>query len=222
MARTFHDLNDVEKQAFRIYERRLRGDMSTPEEKDEAKRQMEAILWSGPSALVHELKHQIEELSLRVAALEAGLDTPNPCLDFPEPETCPISDGPGGGRAMAKAPSQRTGGAGQSAEPKKENRGRPKRRFAAEKSPAGWQIIDREQPTGHYLPDGPFKTRKECEARAKELEANPAQLDNNVTEVTIDCSDNVVTDEGIDYHIDLGGEPGVKVGPVPEVDIPFG
>lgn len=188
MSRTFHDLNTEEKSAFRIWEARYRGDMSTPEEKDEAKRQMETLLWAGPSAIVHELKAEVKALSLRVAALEAGQTIPTD-----EPVLKPFP------------PPRGTLGAAQTEEPKKaDGRGRPPRRFASERSVSGWQIIDRHTFT---LADGPFKTKKDCEARAKELEELV-----KADEWPTFCLNERIQDDGFADQVDEGydiddGEP---------------
>lgn len=67
--RKLSDMTEEEKSAYRIWQSRLNNDLATPQEKQEARQQMDALEWGGVTGPVMEKIGALEE---RVAACEAS------------------------------------------------------------------------------------------------------------------------------------------------------
>ena len=96
------------------------------------------------------------------------VDEVTPTVDAPQVTNSEEANAP------SDPPSQRTGGAGQTAEPKVETRGRKKLRFIPEKHPqGGWMILDRGvNGTGtEWVQTAPFGKRKDAKAITDDLNA---------------------------------------------------
>lgn len=240
VSRSYHDLNDTEKQAYRIWQSRYEGDHSTEREKAEAKREMEAMLWTGPGAIVHELKAEVRSLSARVTALEAKLATYGETTTVHKPAAC----GPSLTNAdplVVSTPLTREAEASvaldndsecgtqciesdsvevhprdvedlaKDRQPKKDGRGRPRRRFIVERNVnKEWMIADREDPDNYV--EGPFAKKSDATARAKEIEEaykeTQAKLDEAI-DAAVD--DNGPVESVTDQMFGIGDEAEVEV-----------
>ena len=165
MSRTIHDLTPDERKAYYIWCRRLEDRTLPATEHDQARREIDNLLWKGPNAQVLAVKAQLAEVLARLERVEFHMGladtppvyhdgdgviryvetgTPNPPAPInPDQhvyESLPVKD---------DAPE------------KPDGRGRPKNRFAPEKDAnKKWRILDRE--TGEYATGETFPRRKDA------------------------------------------------------------
>lgn len=195
--RQLEDLTADERSAYEVWRSKLADRTLSAMEHDECRREIDNLLWKGPNAQVLALREEIVNIQARLDRLEfhAGLnDNVAPSLPPPDAPSLPpvvasgtiqkmglqdtatftVTDSVTGAPVDVSEnapPSQRTGGAGQTAE-KTENRGRKKLQFIPEKHPTGgWMILNREA-SGEgkdWVETTPFKTRKDAKAISDDL-----------------------------------------------------
>jgi hypothetical protein len=69
--RSFHDMNDAERSAYRIWETRVNDHTLSASERNKARLEMDKLLWAGP---IHELRGELEALAKAVKTLSAKRD----------------------------------------------------------------------------------------------------------------------------------------------------
>lgn len=203
--KTLNDLTPDQQSAYRIWQNKLKDHTLSKEQHDEARREIDELLWKGPNGKVLELKAEIAALQSRIERLElqmervaflAGIADDNlPNADDIEivpTELTPIASETKDGLKLEVT--------AEVIKPKKENRGRKAARYTVEKDAnSRWVILDRE--TGNYTDHDPYKTRKLAKAMANTLNNMPRQPE----EVQAATPEKDPVEALIDSDIPVGG-----------------